>query len=1042
MPYNQYGDAYYGTTELSAGFGGDGILQVYNTSLTREGIRVGSFGPAYTSAVGTMRLTNANITVTNTTPGEFVDVSVGRSGVGNDEFSGYGFLIVEDGSQIIVNTNPTLGSGYGTPDFVEPSGTYSGLTIGRDGSFGLVRVTGEQNDPSRIQVNGDGNRLTVARNGSEGTLTIEDGGIVEGRNLDVGRNQSLGQVNLFGEAGFGTPQLRLSNAFGSSSYSSGAYSGGGVYASFGRENTGFGELFAYNSAHILIENLEGYRSSDGGAVLRLGQDDGAVGTARLRGSDVVLDVIKHGEETEGFFGAAILVGRSGEGHLTIEEGATANVLGADSFVAVGQRNTTGSEQDYTSTLTIISGGELNLSGAVAGGDEFGGGTLIAGSEGTKAEVTISGAGSQINFDTDGSNEEQGAFFALGIGEDSIGRLTISNGGQLNFQADVLADGASPILRVGQDTGTGYATVTTGGQINMNFDVAGGQGGYGGVSVGSDGTGTLVVSRGGQIDINANGAEYGFLRVARGENGDANVKVIGEGSSITIDGTNANAAFSSSFITIARDDGSYGRLDVLNGAEVALNAERSGTFIAGTEGAEGRLIVSGTGSTFNAGASLFVSAAVDESQVDGNQQLLDGAIDPTTGGTARVVVKNGATLTAQDTFIGEDGVLDAEGTVGGDVDVFGRLEIGGNDASTLTIGEDFAALAGSILMFDIDANNAADLLDVTFEAELELSQLSLMIDVDQNASIAFGDTFTLIDAGVSLSSDVGQVDVFASNSGIGFSVEVVGTQLIATAREPGAFEPLLIGGPGDDLIDGTPDNDTLIGNGGNDTLNGLGGDDTLLGGAGADDLDGGAGNDTASYLTSTARVQADLLETTVTVGDAVGDTFTDIENLTGTNFNDTLRGDNADNILTGGGASDRIFGRGGDDTIDGQNGTDVIYGNAGADVMTGGNGNDRYIYFNLNDSGVGPNNRDFITDFNALGNDRIEISRIDANENQGGNQVFQFIGNTGFSNTAGELRATFVNGNTLIQADVNGSGTADFQIELGGMVALDASDFVL
>ncbi|MEM7505752.1 MAG: hypothetical protein AAF415_03320 [Pseudomonadota bacterium] len=1042
MPYNQYGDAYYGATQLSAGSAGDGILQVYNTTLTLEGIRVSSFGPAYSSAVGTMRLNNADITVTNATAGQFVDITVGSSGDGNDEFSGYGFLIVENGSLLSVNTNPLLGSGYGTPNPVSAQGAYSGLNVGRDGSFGLVRVTGEQGDASRIQVTGDGNRITVGRNGSEGTLTIEDAAIVEARNLDVGRDSSVGQINLFGEAGYGTPLLRLSNAFGNSAYESGNYSNDGIYASIGRGETGFGDILAYNSARILIENLEGYRSSEGGAVLRLGREDGSVGTGRLRGSDVILDVVKHGEETEGKFGAALLVGREGEGHLTIEEGATANVLGAGSIVFVGQRNTTGEEQDYTSTLTIISGGKLNLSGAVAGGDEFGGGTLIAGSEGTKAEVVVSGAGSQININTDGSNEDQGAFVAIGRDANSVGRLTISNGGQLNFQSDAQENGPSPIVRIGQDTGTGYATVTTGGQININFDVAGGEGGYGGVSVGRDGTGTLVVSRGGQIDIDANGANYGFLRVARGENGHANVKVIGEGSSITIDGTNSNAPVAGGFISIARDDGSYGRLDVLNGADIALNASYSGTFVAGAEGADGRLIVSGAGSTFNAGYGLFVSATVDETQVDANQRLLDGAVDPTTGGNARVVVKSGAVLTAQETFIGQDGLLDAEGTVNGDVDIFGRLEIGGNDASTLTIGEDFAALAGSILMFDIDANNTADLLDVTFEAELELSQLSLMIDVDQNANITFGDTFTLIDAGVSLTSDVNQVDVFASNSGIGFSVEVIGNQLIATAREPGEFEPLLIGGPGDDLIDGTEENDTLVGNGGDDTLNGLGGDDTLFGGAGADDLDGGAGEDTASYLTSTARVQADLLETTVTVGDAVGDTFTDIENLTGTNFNDTLRGDNADNILTGGGASDRIFGRSGDDTIDGQNGTDILYGNAGADVMTGGNGNDRYIYFNLNDSRVGAGNADVITDFNVLGNDRIEISRIDANENQGGNQVFQFVGTADFSNTAGELRAASIGDNTLIQADVTGNGAADFEIELIGDVALDASDFVL
>ncbi|MEM0922159.1 MAG: hypothetical protein AAGI13_03890, partial [Pseudomonadota bacterium] len=270
----------------------------------------------------------------------------------------------------------------------------------------------------------------------------------------------------------------------------------------------------------------------------------------------------------------------------------------------------------------------------------------------------------------------------------------------------------------------------------------------------------------------------------------------------------------------------------------------------------------------------------------------------------------------------------------------------------------------------------------------------------------------------------------------------GNQLIATARETQDFAPLLIGNADPNTLEGTEGDDLLDGRGGNDTLSGLGGNDTLIGGAGADSLDGGAGSDTASYATATARVQADLATSSVAVGDAVGDTYTDIENMEGTNFNDTLRGDNEDNILSGGGSVDRLFGRGGDDTLIGGASTDVLYGNSGADVMTGGDGNGRFIYFTENDSGVGAGNRDIITDFKQVGTDRIEIGRLDADSTRGGNQAFDFIGGTAFSGTGGELRVAIENGNTIIQADFDGDTQSDFEIELTGLVALAASDFTL
>ncbi len=226
---------------------------------------------------------------------------------------------------------------------------------------------------------------------------------------------------------------------------------------------------------------------------------------------------------------------------------------------------------------------------------------------------------------------------------------------------------------------------------------------------------------------------------------------------------------------------------------------------------------------------------------------------------------------------------------------------------------------------------------------------------------------------------------------------------------------------------------------------LEGNDTFIAGSGADLVHGGSGRDTVSFANATWRVMVDLENSARNFGDAIGNEYISIEVFRAGDYADQLRGDAEDNIFYGGGFSDRLYGRAGNDTLDGEDGADAIYGNAGADVMTGGGDpaqRDRFIYFQQSDSGVGKGERDVITDFVA-GVDRIEIWRLDADTTRGGNQVFEWVGRTAFSQDAGELRYfNTAQGNTIIQADVDGDGTADFEIELSGVVALSGTDFLL
>ncbi|MDQ6437431.1 Ig-like domain-containing protein, partial [Mesorhizobium sp. LHD-90] len=139
------------------------------------------------------------------------------------------------------------------------------------------------------------------------------------------------------------------------------------------------------------------------------------------------------------------------------------------------------------------------------------------------------------------------------------------------------------------------------------------------------------------------------------------------------------------------------------------------------------------------------------------------------------------------------------------------------------------------------------------------------------------------------------------------------------------------------------NDTLTGDSKANALNGGNGSDLLTGGAGADTLDGGAGSDRASYHTAAAAVIASLANSASNTGDAAGDTYSSIENMTGSNFNDTLTGTDATNSIIGGGGHDTVFGLGGNDSLFGQDGSDVLVGGAGADALSGGEGSDRASY---------------------------------------------------------------------------------------------------
>lgn len=205
----------------------------------------------------------------------------------------------------------------------------------------------------------------------------------------------------------------------------------------------------------------------------------------------------------------------------------------------------------------------------------------------------------------------------------------------------------------------------------------------------------------------------------------------------------------------------------------------------------------------------------------------------------------------------------------------------------------------------------------------------------------------------------------------------------TLRTGGGWIDGLYGGAGDDtlinngsdqaVLFGGDDNDTLIGgddqwdwlqgDDGNDILDGGGSFDSVYGGAGndriiirdghePDEIFGGANTDildlsdwtSSGFSVDLAAQTYDPKASTWVLGPY---SVQDVENVAGTQVNDTIKGDGLANVLKGWAGKDTLNGRGGNDTLIGGKGNDKLTGGAGNDIFKfkPGDGHDKITDFN-------------------------------------------------------------------------------------------------
>jgi len=189
--------------------------------------------------------------------------------------------------------------------------------------------------------------------------------------------------------------------------------------------------------------------------------------------------------------------------------------------------------------------------------------------------------------------------------------------------------------------------------------------------------------------------------------------------------------------------------------------------------------------------------------------------------------------------------------------------------------------------------------------------------------------------------------------------------------------------------------------------------------------------THSFSGTATNKDVGTLRVTLTATDAGGLSVNDSFNISvagnsTVTADGTLYGTDGNNVLTGGAGADILFGG---------KGSDILIGGLGNDQLTGGAGKDTFKFLTIADG------KDSITDF-VHGQDKIDLSAIDANLNLAGDNAFNFIGNkttvVPFSVTYSES-----NGNTLLRLDNTGDTRADMQIILTGTnLHLAATDFLL
>jgi T5SS/PEP-CTERM-associated repeat protein len=725
------------TGTVTVGNGGALTINATGATAGPGGIAVGNDA----TSVGTLNLqSGGSLSITSDRVG--TGMTVGRLGQGNLNISG--------GSTFTINDNSAPGTGgisFGGNGGVATGGAFSGLITGAG---------------TTVAINGTDTFFQVGRNnGSSGTVTISNGatvgadiaivGLLAGSSGTLNVSGAGAALNLTGDAAgtFGTSLVVARSGNGTATISNGASvsinsaavpvgaePGGSIQ--IGGSNTVGGGTGTLNVTSGATVSLTG---TDIG--LTLGRDP--AGTAPSNGT---LNINSGGQVTLGANGrGSIGYSSNSTGAATVDGGNS--TLNAGSYLGIGYD--LAGNAGGTGSLTVTNGGQVQATTIENRG------TLSLGTTPNTAligNVTNRGAmsfASGANIGDGITDHVRGALTVTGGGmvTQTDNNATINIGNVAGTTGSVTVDGAGSSFTVNNglnvgNQGTGTLTVGPGGSVTQLG--LGGGGTFVGNVAGSNGTlningGSMTVQRselGAPVPPATTAERHGFISIGNGGTGALNVT---NGGTLTIgdanSGTQANSTFgaglniggnapanfgtgavtvsgagsvinlmgTSAFIGVGRNGlgnaGTEGALTVLNGGSVS----GARTMTIGRDGADGSVLVDGTGSSLSlggvalngnaAGATLGFGAASGTLTVQNN-----GAVS---------IVSNGATTSSPGLTLGQDaassgtvnvagGTLTITGDRGGSGITVGRLGSGALNVTgggALTINDTSATGGGGI-----------------------------------------------------------------------------------------------------------------------------------------------------------------------------------------------------------------------------------------------------------------------------------------------------------------------------------------------------------
>ena len=135
----------------------------------------------------------------------------------------------------------------------------------------------------------------------------------------------------------------------------------------------------------------------------------------------------------------------------------------------------------------------------------------------------------------------------------------------------------------------------------------------------------------------------------------------------------------------------------------------------------------------------------------------------------------------------------------------------------------------------------------------------------------------------------------------------------------------------------------------------------------------------------------------------------------------------------------LAGNEGDNLLIGASGSDTLTGGLGEDRLFGGAGlaADRFEFASVDDSSLATG-RDRIFQFQT-GLDQIDLSAIDADSGQAGDQAFLAFASRALANGVWAFESA---ANVILRGDVTGDALADFEVICIGITALTGADIVL